>query len=266
MSKRYISGKRVICTGASSGIGAALSRQLVAQGADVLMVARREERLKEVRDSVQGVTGQAFVHVADITDAASRQSIADFVSNEWGGAVDVLINNAGVGSIEVFSESDEATLRHVMEVNFFAAMELSRLLLPNLERGTQAVICNVGSVLGHVAVPHKSEYVASKFALHGMTDALRIELACDGIDVTLVSPSTTGSEFFTSVLNGAEASDSKRRGMRPDDVARKIIAGIIKGKREIILSTGGKLLVLADRILPGLLSRIQMRREEKRRE
>ena len=123
MSKRYISGKRVICTGASSGIGAELSRQLVTQGAHVLMVARREERLKEVRDSVQGVTGQAFVHVADVTDAGSRQSIADFVSNEWGGAVDVLINNAGVGSIEVFSESDEATLRHVMEVNFFAAME-----------------------------------------------------------------------------------------------------------------------------------------------
>lgn len=264
MSKRYISGKRVICTGASSGIGAALSRQLVAQGAHVLMVARRKERLDEVKDSVKGVTGQAFVHVADITDSANRQSIAEFVDNEWGGAVDLLINNAGVGSVEVFSESNEATLRKVMEVNFFAAMELSRLLLPNLRSGSQPVICNVGSVLGHVAVPQKSEYCASKFALHGMTDALRIELASDGIDVLLVSPSTTGSEFFTSVLNGAEDSGSKRRGMAPDDVAQKIITGIIKGKREIILSAGGKLLVLADRILPGLLSRIQMRREEKR--
>ena len=265
MAQRVISGLRVVCTGASSGIGAALSRQLVAQGAHVLMVARREDRLNEVKDSLQGLTGQAFVHKVDITDDVSRQGIADFIDNQWGGSLDLLVNNAGVGSIESFSSSDEETLRKVMEVNFFAPIDLIRLLLPKLKQGIQPVVCNVGSVLGHVAVPRKSEYCASKFALHGMTDSLRIELAGEGIDMVFASPSTTGSEFFKSVLNGAEAEDAKRRGMSPDVVAQKIISGVSKGKREIILSTGGKLLVLADRLVPGILSRILTRREEKRR-
>src|SRR6185503_10392011 len=93
-------------------------------------------------------------------------------------------------------QADEARLRQVFEVNLFAPAEFIREALPALRTGTTPIVVNVGSVLGHRAVPEKSEYCASKFALHGLTDALRSELAASQVDVLLVSPSTTESEFF----------------------------------------------------------------------
>ena len=98
------------------------------------------------------------------------------------------------------SQAGEERLRRVMEVNFFAPVELIRSAIPLLREGKRPLIVNISSVFGHRAVPRKSEYCASKFALHGFSDALRAELAREGIDVLLVSPSTTQSEFFDMVL------------------------------------------------------------------
>ena len=126
----------------------------------------------------------------------------------WGG-LDVLINNAGVSAHGRFADSDEPTLRRVMEVNFFAAAELTRLALPllhvqNPNRRSQnpipAAIVNIGSIIGHRGLPLNSEYAASKFALRGWSESLRAELAADGVDVLLVSPGTTDTEFFDHLL------------------------------------------------------------------
>ena len=147
-----------------------------------------------------------------------------------------------------------------MEVNFFAAVELTRLAIPVLQTGRQPIIVNVGSVLGHRAVPRKSEYCASKFALHGFSDALRAELVAVGIDLLLVSPSTTSSEFFDRLLQQDEAnSKAGRRGMTPQQVARKIIRAMAAGRHEIIVSAGGKLLVWLDRLCPPLMNRLLAR-------
>ena len=176
----------------------------------------------------------------------------DWVEQHWQSRVDVLINNAGVG-IGPFTDSDEDTLRRVMEVNFFAELNLSVVRLGFTARATP-VICNVASVLGHTAMPFKSEYRASKFAMHGFSDSLRIELVTEGIDVVLVSPSTTRSEFFDLVL--AELScDSRHKGMSAARVARITVKAIKRGRREVVISVGGKLLVILDRLLPGVLFR-----------
>ena len=119
------------------------------------------------------------------------------------------------------------------------------------------MIVNVSSVLGHRAVPKKSEYCASKFAVHGFSDALRAELVEEGIDVLLVSPSTTASEFFDRVIDGhADPLANEAGAMSPREVARKTVKAIRSGKHEIILSSGGKLLVWLDRICPTLANRI----------
>ncbi len=135
----------------------------------------------------------------DIVEAEVRRRLLDTAQAELGG-LDLLVNNAGVGAIGPFAEASEARLRRVMEVNFFAPAELIRSAVPLLRAGNRPMIVNISSVLGHRAIPKKSEYCASKFALHGLSDSIRTELTFCGIDVLLVSPGTTATEFFDNVL------------------------------------------------------------------
>src|SRR5205085_10807559 len=131
------------------------------------------------------------------------------------------INNAGIGAVGPFEDAGEERLRRVMEVDFFAPAELIRGALPLLKGGHHPIIVNIGSVLGHRAVPGKSEYCASKFALHGFSDALRAELAPQGIDVLLVSPSTTVSEFFDVATRQGDGLRGPFGAMPAETVARR---------------------------------------------
>ena len=261
MARRNIGGSRAIVTGASSGIGRAMALELARQGGKVLVTARRRDRLEEVVDEIQSTPGEAFYVAGDVTEARTRKEILRGTESRLGG-LDILVNNAGIGAIGPFETASAERLREVMEVNFFAPLELTRAAMPLLLEGRQPIIVNVGSVLGHRAVPKKSEYCASKFAMHGFSDALRAELAHRGIDVLLVSPSTTSSEFFDHVISSEPAKKvtwRKLGAMRPEKVARKAIRAIRTGKHEIILSAGGRLLVALDRLWPRLANWITMR-------
>jgi short-subunit dehydrogenase len=159
-----------------------------------------------------------------------------------------------------FDAATPERLRQIFEVNFFAVAEMIRLAIPHLRVGADPMIVNISSVLGHRGAPLKSEYCASKFALHGFSDSLRAELVRDGIDLLLVSPSTTDSEFFDSTLEDNTDKQWKKRGaMPPEVVATKTIRAIRKGRHEIILTCGGRLLVWLDRMVPTLANRILAR-------
>jgi short-subunit dehydrogenase len=194
----------------------------------------------------------------DITAARTRQRLMDWVDQRWGG-LDVLINNAGRGAVGPFAEAGEDRLREIMEVNFFAPAELIRAALPLLRRGNHPLIVNVGSVLGHVAMPQKSEYCASKFALRGLSDALRAELCQEGIDLLLVSPNTTRSEFFDVLLEKRGEVAENPWSSSPEQVAQRIVRAMRRGRQQLILTTAGRGLVGLDRICPTLLRRIQAR-------
>jgi len=253
MTRRHIQAARAIVTGASSGIGRHLALELAGQGARLVVTARREDRLLELVDQIRQSGGEAHCVPGDITDAQLRGAVLEMAHSELGG-LDLLVNNAGVGAVGPFHKATEKRLRRVMEVNFFAPVELIRSALPLLREGRRPMIVNVGSVLGHRAVPNNCEYSASKFALHGFTDALRAELVRQGIDVLLVSPSTTDTDFFDSVLERkSELPWLKAGRMSPAAVARKTVKAIRRGRHEIILSAGGKLLVWSDRLWPGLV-------------
>jgi short-subunit dehydrogenase len=255
MSRRDLRGLRGLVTGASGGIGRELARALAGHGTRLLLTARRGDRLAELEAEICRGGGAASVLAGDVTDAAFRARLIQAAVDRLGG-LDLLINNAGVGAWGPFAAADETRLRRVMEVNFFAPAELTRLAIPWLRQGRQPLIVNVGSVLGHRAVPHKSEYCASKFALHGLSDALRAELAELGIDLLLVSPSTTDTEFFDNVLENQAAVRTSGRGSSPRAVARCTIRAIRSGRHEIILTLGGKLLVWLDRLCPPLMNRL----------
>ncbi len=233
------------------------------RGAHVIAVARRAERLETL--ARRPTAGRILPVVGDVTLDDVRKSIIDRATRIRDGEIDLLVNNAGIGGIGPFADADPERLRQIMEVNFFAPVELTRLALPGLtlaarRPGRWPVVCNISSVLGHRAVPDKSEYCASKFAIHGFSDSLRAELAAQNVQVTLVSPSTTDSEFFDSLVHTEAGQTSTRFGSwTPEHVARRALAAILSRKSEVILSAGGKALVYADRFAPAIVNALLKR-------
>lgn len=253
---RKLKDKRIIITGASSGIGRELAKQLAAEGCRLVINARRKDRLEKLAAELGGAGTQCVVVDGDVTESSVRGRMLVAAKEHFGG-LDILINNAGVGAMGRFDEASEERLRQVFEVNFFAVAEFMRESLGLLKAGNEPVIVNLSSVLGHRAVPLKSEYCASKFAIHGLSDAIRAELSRDGIDLLLVSPSTTDSEFFDAAIDDPTKRDWKKGGaMSPEVVATRTLRAIKKRRHEIILTFGGRILVWLDRMIPGVANRI----------
>jgi short-subunit dehydrogenase len=250
MTRRSLSGLRTIITGATAGIGHALTLEFVSRGAQVLALGRRADRLEALIKEVKNPAN--YRHLAgNITSRDHRLAALDLAKNEFGG-LDCLINNAGSGALGPFTAADEDRLRKIMEVNFFAPAEFIREALPQLKAGRTPIIVNIASVLAHRAIPNMSEYCASKFALHGFSDSLRAELSPRGIDVLLVCPSTTETEFFDVAVGASRQRLHRFGAMTSAAVARQTVRAIAAGRDEIILSLGGGALVWFDRLCPPL--------------
>jgi len=256
MSQRIFADKRVLLTGASSGIGWYLASELVRAGAYVVVTSRREDRLQKLRQSFGNPRRRLIAVPGDISDPVHRQNLVETAVSELGG-IDLVFNNAGIGAVGTFEDATQERLRRIFEVDFFGVTELTRLALPHLHKGVDPAICIVSSVLAHRGMPRKSEYCAAKFALRGWTESLRLELKPTGIDVVTISPSTTSSEFFDSLLESDPVEKSIKFGIQSAErVAHSILGAVKKGRRELILSPGGKALVWFSRLAPGLMDRI----------
>lgn len=231
---RELRGKRIALTGASSGIGLALARALAAEGAQLTLASRREDQLQEAARSLPGET---LIVPTDVTKDEDRQRLLDRALERFGG-LDVLINNAGVSSWAHFTESSEDVLRTIMEVNFFGPADLIRRAIPALTRGQQPAVVNVASMCGRRGMPAFPEYSAAKFALCGLTEALRGELARFDIDILLIVPGLTKSSLPQNyLLNKGRANISFDKGMAPAYVAERIIRSLKKNKTETVLGS-----------------------------
>ena len=225
----------------------------------VVVLARREDRLADLVDEIASQGSRAGMVVGDIRDADTRQSAIASAEAAFG-RIDILVNNAGVGAMGLFEHSDADCLRHVMEVNFFSLVEMTRAALPLLKQGRQPIIVNVGSILGNRAVPHNSEYSASKFAVHGFSEAIRTELFRHRIDVLTVSPGTTQTEFFDRVIRRqSEPAWPEHSPVTAAYVAQKTVRAIRLGRREVIPYGPGKVLCWLNRLSPSLVDRIMKR-------
>lgn len=251
MSQRVLQDRRTVVTGASRGIGRELALALARRHTRLLLVARTPSPLEQTAGLCRKAGATVELVVGDVTDPWTRDAVRLAVSERWGG-LDLLVNNAGVSAHGAFARSDEATFRRVMEVNLFAPVELTRLLLPLLPRGGDAAIVNIGSILGHRAAPYNSEYSASKAALRAWSESLRAELAAAGIDVLLASPGTTDTEFFDHlVAKRAEMPWKAGKGLPPAVVAEQIVRAVERGRREVFPNWRGRALVVANRLFPG---------------
>jgi short-subunit dehydrogenase len=257
--KRDLRSSRAIVTGASSGIGRAVALELARQGAGVVVVARREDRLRELVAQIAALGRPVEMVVGDITDPATRQRTLDAAQSKLGG-LDILVNNAGVGALGPFEDASVERLRRVMEIDFFSLVEMTRLALPRLKQGVRPIVVNVSSIVGHRGVPNRSEYSASKFAVQGFSEAIRAEFTRLGIDVLVVSPGPTGTEFFDREIE--KTADAKWPKHTPADVnvvARQIVRAICAGRHEIIPYFWGRVLCLLNRISPRLVDRLMAR-------
>ena len=239
----------VLITGTSSGIGQAAARQFAARGDRVVGVARREP---EEQEGLAGV-------VADVSDSESMQAMADKVLTEHG-VPDVIVANAGIGLDALFTEARDEDWQRLLEVNVLGVVRTIRPFLPGmLERGSGRILI-VSSIVGKRGTPYYSAYSASKFALHGMADALRAELHGSGVSVGMICPSSTVTGFQDQIVRRGPGQERRRvRRHSAESVARAIVDMAGNQRREIVLSAEARLLVLMDSLVPGLVDRFLAR-------
>jgi short-subunit dehydrogenase len=241
-----------IVTGASSGIGAETALALARRGYAVVLAARRADRLQEVAERCEQAGGLARVAVTDVAVEEQVKTLVAGAVEEFG-RLDVMVNNAGFG---VFARAHETTtqdMRAIFEVNFFGLFYGCKAAAAVMTRQRSGHIFNVSSVLGKRGSPFHGAYSATKFAVCGLTDALRVELMPYNIRVTCVLPALTATEFFKGSPRGRAARSGFRKwqGMSPARlVGERIAAAVGKSRPEILFSAGGRLLTVISALWP----------------
>jgi len=242
--------KVVIVTGASSGIGKALSLQLAREGACLVLAARDAGRLIALALECQQLGGKAIALPMDVSDESQCQKLIQRTLEQYG-RIDMLINNAGMSVVSKLDELPDLCLfKQVMDVNFYGMVHCTFYALPYL-KASRGRIVNVSSLGGLLAIPYNSPYVSSKFAMNGFSESLRMELANDGVSVTLVCPYWVVTEFHERYLdkNGNPKGKTGRaiyteNTMTAEQCAEIIIEAARRRKRQVVMSPGGLSLLL----------------------
>lgn len=221
-----ISYKKALITGATSGIGLGLAKNLAANGLDLILIGRRIERLRAVQhELVSNHKIDVDIYALDITH---QEQLNFFLSDTQSKleTVDLLINNAGLAKgWGPFVESDPASLKAVTHTNVLALMELTRALLPILLKKKRAYIVNIGSVAGKYPCPSDIVYSATKYAVRGFTEGLHAELRDSSVKVTLIEPGAVDTEFANVRLDDPTASERGKKNrpyLRVEDVVHSI--------------------------------------------
>lgn len=238
--------KVVWITGASSGIGEALAYELAREGARLVLSARNQERLEEVKKYCISLGAGAEVFPFDLSQVDEISKVADRVLNHYE-QLDLLINNGGISQRALASEASLDVDRRIMEINYFGNIALTKAVLPYMLNQGHGHVSVTSSIVGKFGFPRRSAYSASKHALQGFYDSLRTEMAGRNIKITMIFPGRIRTNISLHALNkeGDEhgvMDPGQIQGMPSDQCARKVLRGIKKQKREILV--GGKELIL----------------------
>jgi short-subunit dehydrogenase len=243
----------VLLTGATGGIGAQTASLLATRGANLLLVARDEDRLNALRMRLSQFGTRVEVVAGDLATEGGRRYVSA-AAHDYPGGINVLVNNAGVNRFDLFDRQSGRDLEAVVTTNLLAPMLLTHRLLPLLQRQRYAVVLNVGSIVGSIGLPGQVAYCSSKFGMHGFSEALRRELAGSSIRVVYVAPRSTDTGMNSALLR--EINDLI--GVRTDDtslVARRIADAIPGTRRERFIGWPERLFVKVNAFLPGLVDR-----------
>ncbi|MCO6495628.1 MAG: SDR family oxidoreductase [Bacteroidetes bacterium] len=252
-----LKGKKIVITGASSGIGRALAVEAVQRGAIVSVGSRNQDALAKLSKQC----GDSNLYFAEL-DVADRNSCEEFIklSAKKLGGIDVLINNAGISMRANFAQLDLSVIEHVMQVNFFGAVYCTHAAMPFLLQ-SKGSVAGVSSVAGFNGLPGRTGYSASKFALQGFLESLRTENLYTGLHVMIACPGFTESNIRNTALNaeGRTQNESPRdetKMMSAEEVAVRILNGVEKRKKRLIMTTQGKLSFWLSKFAPGILRKL----------
>jgi len=250
--------KIVIITGATSGIGKGCAEVFGREGAKIVFTGRNKARMDEVKSSLNALGVEHTGYIMDVSDESENKRLIDETIKKYG-RLDVLINNAGISMRALFDESDLDVFKKVMDINFYGTVYATKYALPHILK-TKGSIVGVSSINGHRGTPARTAYTASKYAMEGFFEALRTEVMKKGVHILVVSPGFTGSNIRNAALNkdGQEQGESPReedKMMTPETVAKKILSGIKKKKRDIVLTSQGKLVVFLNKWIPGWMDK-----------
>jgi dehydrogenase/reductase SDR family protein 7B len=261
-----LKNKTIWITGASSGIGLELCRQLAVKGARIVLSARRRDNLITIAESLPGGLGRHWVVPLDLADAdklvdAVQAQLLDI------GPVHVLINNAGISQRSLFIDTDLSVYRQLMEVNYLGSVAMTKALLPSMLAQHQGMIVSVSSVAGKIGSKLRTGYSGSKFAVVGFMDCLRAETAHQGIQCLTVCPGSIQTNIAINALNEIGVAQNKNddsiiNGMPVEQCVKEIIKAIVNERDEVVVGKGiSALAPTIKRFFPNLFNRISAKME-----
>lgn len=253
--------KTIIITGASAGIGQSLAIALAQRGANLVLAARSQASLEATVTACEQQGGRAIAVPTDVTRPEDCQKLVEAAIQAFG-QIDSLVNNAGISLLARFDQiTDLRVFEQVMQVNYLGAVYCTHYALPHL-KANRGLLVAISSLTGKTGVPTRSGYVASKHAMQGFFDTLRIELQGTGVDVLVVSPGFVATDIRQRALGpdgqplGHSPRDESQGTMPTEECVRQIIRAMEQRKREQVMTLKGKLIPWAKLIAPGLVDRL----------
>ena len=251
--------KVVIITGGSSGIGKALAIAFGEMGAKVVITGRNEERLNEVGQALDSIKAPNMCLTLDVAVEKDNAQLVKETLKKFG-KIDILINNAGISMRALLEEIDLKVFKKVMDINFNGTLYATKYCLPHILESKGSIV-GISSINGYRGTPARTAYTASKYAMNGFFEALRTEVMHRGVHVLVACPGFTGTNIRNAALtaDGTSQGDSPRdegKMMTAEEVAQGIIKAISKRKRDIVLTTQGKLAVFLNKWMPGRMDKI----------
>lgn len=251
--------KVVVVTGASSGIGLALCREFARRGAKIVLAARSADKLAEISEEFNKSYTQHLTVVTDVTKQDDCKNLIEKTIENYG-RIDVLICNAGISMRALFDEVDLSVLHRLMDVNFWGTVYCTKYALPYLQQSKGSLV-GVSSVAGFHGLPGRTGYSASKYAMHGFLETIRIENMKKGLHVMIAAPGFTASNVRFSALtaDGSAQGESPRdeKGMMSaEEVAHRIACGIGSRKRTLLMEFQGRATNFIKKFAPTLLDKL----------
>jgi short-subunit dehydrogenase len=249
-----LTGKVVVVTGASMGIGEAIAQVFVGQGASVVLLSRDSSRAEAARNRI-GLVERTAAFSCDIRHSEEIERVLGLTLHHFQ-RIDVWINNAGHGLLDSVSEMDMSACHEMFETNFFGAVTAMQKVIPIMKQQGGGTIVNISSVAGHIPLPFHGAYSATKFALNALGKAARVELKKDKIHVMTVCPGYVRTAFGENAIRGHELKwvrPTSLRGISAERAARATLRGYLKQKREVIVPWTMHVPVKLYQLFPGLV-------------
>jgi short-subunit dehydrogenase len=260
-----LSGKVVVVSGASMGIGEAIAKIFADDGASVVLLSRDAERAEAARGRI-GHTERTLALACDVRNREEIDRVVGLTLHHFK-RIDVWVNNAGHGILDSVENVNMASCRETFETNFFGALEAMQAVIPVMKQEGSGAIINISSVAGHIPLPFHAVYSATKFAMNAIGKGARIELKSSGINVLTVCPGYVRTDFGANALKGKEQKQvrpAQVRGITAERVAKAVLKGYLKQKREVVVPWTMLPVIKVYQLFPGLVERAMLKMARKR--